>query len=699
MKKIITKILKTFPSALLVLLATCYLLLLFPSPARAATIQKPPSNLGLSAYWSFNEGAGNITHDFSGNSNTGTLLGTTLPTWISGKRAGALSFDGSSGYITGSGTNLTNLGAGANVTISAWVKPLSVSGTQTIFNKGASGVCFNYGLVLVGGNLRARNSNSDYSVSSTNLSANIWQHITIVFSGSTVTGYVNASSTGSSAQGTSNCADTNWSIGRRAYNSSLEYFGGGIDDLRIYNRALSAADIQTLYNAGAVKRIVPNKLGLVGYWSMDEGGGSIAHDFSGNQNGGTLLGTSLPTWGSGKRNTALNFTFAGSSYLNIPNSSSLNFGSGDLTVSGWIKPSFLNDAGGVVYKGATTFNTNGSGWEVRERSSGTKRIEFCLNAGSGTCNRISNTNLGSLIPNTWYFFAYTYVRSTGNVQAYLNNAPPISGTNTTSTYTDSYPLQIGTAENGSIDGAIDDIKVYNRALSAAEVTGLYQSGEVKINAPQNTKLTTGLVGYWTFNGPDMTTSTSTDVSGNGNNGLLTGTSKPKVSIGKIGQGLNFDGNGYIDVGNKSSLNVTDLSISTWVKPQNGAVGILGKWGTSPYYYIIMSANDICIRLSNATFNTYCTGSSVVPYNQWSHIAMTVNSSTFRLNIYVNNTLYGPYVLDPGQIGPYTNSNSFNIGNIGNALGGYNFKGIMDEVRIYNRVLSPAEVKQLYLMGK
>ena len=79
--------------------------------------------------------------------------------------------------------------------------------------------------------------------------------------------------------------------------------------------------------------------------------------------------------------------------------------------------------------------------------------------------------------------------------------------------------------------------------------------------------------------------------------------------------------------------------------------------------------------------------------------MTVNSSTFRLNIYVNNTLYGPYVLDPGQIGPYTNSNSFNIGNIGNALGGYNFKGIMDEVRIYNRVLSPAEVKQLYLMGK
>ncbi len=49
--------------------------------------------------------------------------------------------------------------------------------------------------------------------------------------------------------------------------------------------------------------LAPNNLGLVGYWSFNEGGGSIAHDFSGNGNSGTLQ--SSPTWVNGKRGKAL----------------------------------------------------------------------------------------------------------------------------------------------------------------------------------------------------------------------------------------------------------------------------------------------------------------------------------------------------------------------------------------------------------
>src|SRR5690606_39089221 len=66
---------------------------------------------------------------------------------------------------------------------------------------------------------------------------------------------------------------------------------------------------------------------------------------------------------------------------------------------------------------------------------------------------------------------------------------------------------------------IDEVRIYDTALSATEIQNLYANSKyTQINTPQNNKLTDGLVGYWTFNGPDMTSTTALDVSGSGNHG-------------------------------------------------------------------------------------------------------------------------------------------------------------------------------------
>ena len=111
------------------------------------------------------------------------------------------------------------------------------------------------------------------------------------------------------------------------------------------------------------------------------------------------------------------------------------------------------------------------------------------------------------------------------------------------------------------DGSIDDVRVYNRALTATEVAGLYQSGLAKINSSQSPgTLSQGLVGWWTMDGADTVWSSPTagveyDRSGNGNTGTLTNmTRSGSPTVGKIGQALKFDGTDQL-------YDATDVSAS------------------------------------------------------------------------------------------------------------------------------------------
>jgi len=106
-----------------------------PAVTEASTIKAPPSALGLVGYWPMNEGVGTLAGDASGNGNTGTLSGSSIPTWTTGKRGNALNFNGTSAYVAISDSTALKGGSGS-ITLSAWYKRSASTGAfQTVIGK------------------------------------------------------------------------------------------------------------------------------------------------------------------------------------------------------------------------------------------------------------------------------------------------------------------------------------------------------------------------------------------------------------------------------------------------------------------------------------------------------------------------------------------------------------------------------------
>ena len=211
-------------------------------PANAAT---PADNAFVAAY-SFNEGSGTTLLDRSGNGNVGTLSG---PTWITtGKFGGALLFNGTSDWVTVNDSN-NSLHFTTGMTVEAWIYPSSQSGWRTVAQKevdayflhaSSNGTLFPAGGGTVNGAVT-------YTTASSAVPVNTWSHLALTYDGTTIRLYVNGSLV--SSQATPGTLDVGNSPLRIGGNSAYgEYFQGRIDEVRLYRRALSAAEIQTDMN-------------------------------------------------------------------------------------------------------------------------------------------------------------------------------------------------------------------------------------------------------------------------------------------------------------------------------------------------------------------------------------------------------------------------------------------------------------------
>ena len=200
------------------------------------------------AAYSFNETSGTVAGDASGNGRLGTVSGAT---WNPGGRfGGALSFDGSNDVVSIADANALDLTTG--MTLSAWLRPSSLSGWRTAVMKQAN-AGLSYALyahddaprpaayINVGGADRS-------APGAAALALNTWTHLATTYDGTTLRIFVNGAQvttlavTGSIATSTGALmigGNTMWG----------EYFAGLIDEVRIYNRALSAAEIQSDMNA------------------------------------------------------------------------------------------------------------------------------------------------------------------------------------------------------------------------------------------------------------------------------------------------------------------------------------------------------------------------------------------------------------------------------------------------------------------
>jgi len=200
---------------------------------------------GLVAAYGFNEGGGASATDTSGNGQSGVTTGST---WTAGKFGGALSFDGAADWVTINHTPLLSLTSG--MTLEAWVKASSVTNWRcVILEEGSGGL--SYGLYAgdTGGHPAAfirstGNSGDTDATGSAVLPLNTWVHVATTYDGATLRTYVGGQQV--AATSTTGAIETSTEPLRIGGNSIWgEYFSGAIDEVRIYNRALTAAEIQT----------------------------------------------------------------------------------------------------------------------------------------------------------------------------------------------------------------------------------------------------------------------------------------------------------------------------------------------------------------------------------------------------------------------------------------------------------------------
>ena len=223
--------------------------------------------------------------------------------------------------------------------------------------------------------------------------------------------------------------------------------------------------------------------GLAAYWPLDESSGATAHDASGNGNNGTLQcsGCALPTWVAGERHGGLNFG-GPNDVISVPDSPGLEL-TNHFTVAFWVN--VTANATNITYLSKGGF---ANGYQVATGSPG-NYIYFNLFNNNLTVGRCSANDV--IQDQSWEHIAITY--DGASVTFYLDGA--IVGTPCSLTGmagTSNAPLLIGGTNASSATGTMDEIRIYNRALTAQEVANLYNDTGFSVSVtPANLTLAPG----------------------------------------------------------------------------------------------------------------------------------------------------------------------------------------------------------------
>ncbi len=235
---------------------------------------------------------------------------------------------------------------------------------------------------------------------------------------------------------------------------------------------------------------------------------------------------------------------------------------------------------------------------------------------------------------------------------------------------------------------------YRYQVRATDAAGNLSGYSTIASATTAAAATTGLVAAYAFDAGTGTT--AADASGNGLVGTLAGATW--TPAGKYGNALAFNGTtSYVDLGNPTPLQLTgSMTWSAWVfatgtPPNDGQ--IIAKSGPSDGWQVKTSPDTgphtfgVAVAANASTYvQRFSTTTRAL--NTWYHVAGVYNATAQTLDIYVNG------VLDNGLLSgtvPAAQLNSTQNVNIGRRIGGYYFQGIIDDMRIYNRAISAAEV--------
>lgn len=434
------------------------------------------------AEWNFEESIGNTAYDSSSNSNNGILSGATLPRWSIGKIGSALTFNGINNYVvlptSGGSDTKGNLGFADtdNFTISLWYKG-SDTGTgdtslgKTLVGRNSNDIYANF--VVNGGYVEYIHFNGGWQhniKSSFQVTDNKWHYISYVnYSNETGDLYIDGVKQISGLSSSIDSATRYFKADNLMSGYNNKYTSGELDQVRIYDYARTPAQIAWDYNQGAP----------VGHWKLDECQGTTIHDSSNNNNHGTLsigaggsqssvgtCNTSSTAWGigaTGKINSSLSLDGTDDKAT----AGTITVGT-NMTISAWIKKNistgqksfFSNRNGGNVYFGLTS-----------------TQIFLYDNAASPPN---INSSSGTVAIGQWQHIVATSDGTTTNF--YLNGvlvkSSPQNRTGSTGTIGIGWDPSIGTEY---WDGQIDDVRIYNYALTSDQIKQIYNGGAINFN--------------------------------------------------------------------------------------------------------------------------------------------------------------------------------------------------------------------------
>ncbi len=468
--------------------------------AGSGTAQSLPSYVpanGLVGWWPFNGNA----NDESGNNNNGTVNGATLTADRFGNAGKAYGFDGASIISVNSNTNLCLQN---KFTISLWVLRDN-SNSMGFISKGRDNQGgISYHISGNGSSLGVGINNDPGGCSTCNIGSggptsnfNNWNHYLGIWDGVRLKFFENNNLV-SDADGTLGNGNTLFN-----FNSPLIFgqynpqtlLSGSLDDIAIYNRALTQQEITALYQGGNTTANCPTfpaslTQGLVGYWPFC----GNALDESGNDNHGTVNGASLTTDRFGNAGSA--YGFDGNSDKiegTIVNSINSTQASG-LTISGWM----WLDSNSLQLPRTLAYlrdGTTGAGYtliydQVLGRIKGmaglanqTPSMEVVSNNPPQVENWVFVSMTCDLISNTTKFFINSILQES------TSEPLPTSNLN-------EYGFGKQTLAWDHL-GYLDDIAIWNRALTQQEITQLYNQGicQTSITVTDTLLIHTGITAY------------------------------------------------------------------------------------------------------------------------------------------------------------------------------------------------------------
>jgi len=397
-------------------------------------------------------------------------------TYVSGKVGQTFSFNGVNQVVQVA--NSSSLSPTNGLTLEGWVYPNGYPQNTdgvALAGKDNPNLTREYllGMGLVSGKWVYRAhiglTNGFNFFSGTNVvQTNTWTHVAMTYDGSHLSLYVNGTFDSYAAATGPIVSTTNAILIGGSVPTGFWFFPGNIDELTLYNRALSQSEIQSIYNAGGAgkrnaQQCVMPSTNAVGWWAGDGTSNDLAHI-----NFGTLVNGA--TYAPGRASQG--FSFNGTtSYLEMTNAPELN-PTNAITLEAWVyQTTNLNQNQPIISKDNTS---NSRQYVLTVSSNGKFRAHIGTPSGF---YYFDGTN--SVALNTWYHVAMTYDWS--YLKLYVNGVFDSSISVPGGIVTGTDPLRIGGSYSGSwgnykFGGIIDEATVYNRALTASEISAIYSAG-------------------------------------------------------------------------------------------------------------------------------------------------------------------------------------------------------------------------------